>query len=185
MDVSKEVTRLRHAQKTLEKLGILPDAIENAGKASKILDRLDKRRREGLTTPKQIRFLESRGFQHVGTWQFETAKNMIDRIAGNGWRVPSGIIPAEYEILLEDALKQQFVDSECLRYMNPLTPRRTGFLIKSGTLGTVIGSGSIEYLAPYARRQYYENKSKPRWFETMKASHKEPILKGAERIARE
>ncbi len=55
-------------KKTLEKLGILPDAIENAGKASKILDRLDKRRREGLTTPKQIRFLESRGFQHVGTW---------------------------------------------------------------------------------------------------------------------
>ena len=83
-------------KKPLEKLGILPDAIENAGKASKILDRLDKRRREGLTTPKQIRFLESRGFQHVGTWQFETAKNMIDRIAGNGWRVPSGIIPAEY-----------------------------------------------------------------------------------------
>ena len=83
-------------KKTLEKLGILPDAIENAGKASKILDRLDKRRREGLTTPKQIRFLESRGFQHVGTWQFETAKNMIDRLAGNGWRVPSGIIPAEY-----------------------------------------------------------------------------------------
>ena len=83
-------------KKTLEKLGILPDAIENAGKASKILDRLYKRRREGLTTPKQIRFLESRGFQHVGTWQFETAKNMIDRIAGNGWRVPSGIIPAEY-----------------------------------------------------------------------------------------
>lgn len=61
-------------KKTLEKLGILPDAIENAGKASKILDRLDRRRREGLTTPKQIRFLESRGFQHVGTWQFETAK---------------------------------------------------------------------------------------------------------------
>lgn len=83
-------------KKTLEKLGILPDAIENAGKASKILERLDKRRREGLTTPKQIRFLESRGFQHVGTWQFETAKNMIDRIAGNGWRVPSGIIPTEY-----------------------------------------------------------------------------------------
>lgn len=83
-------------KQTLEKLGIFPDAIENAGKASKILDRLDKRRREGLTTPKQIRFLESRGFQHVGTWQFETAKNMIDRIAGNGWRVPNGINPAEY-----------------------------------------------------------------------------------------
>ena len=80
---------------------------------------------------------------------------------------------------------QEFVDSECLRYMNPLTPRRTGTLIKSGTLGTVIGSGSIEYLAPYARRQYYEHKEKARWFETMKASRKETILKGANRIAGE
>ena len=80
---------------------------------------------------------------------------------------------------------QEFVDSECLRYMNPLTPRRTGTLIKSGTLGTVIGSGSIEYLAPYARRQYYEHKEKAHWFETMKASRKETILKGANRIAGE
>lgn len=81
---------------TLEKLGILPDQIDNAGKASKLLDRLDKRRQEGLTTPKQIRFLERKGFQHVGTWQFETAKNLIDRIAGNGWRVPPDINPQEY-----------------------------------------------------------------------------------------
>jgi hypothetical protein len=78
---------------------------------------------------------------------------------------------------------QEFVDSECLRYMNPLTPRLTGMMIKSATLGTVIGSGSIEYLAPYARRQYYEHKEKARWFETMKASKKEVIKKGASRIA--
>lgn len=78
---------------------------------------------------------------------------------------------------------QEFVDSECLRYMNPLTPRRTGMLIKSGTLGTVIGSGNIEYLATYARRQYYEHKEKAHWFETMKASKKDVILKGAEQIA--
>ena len=84
-------------QKTLEKLGIMPDEIDNAGKASKLLERLDKRRVEGLTTPKQIRFLESRGFQHVGTWQFENAKRLIDRIAGNGWRVPHDINPAEYK----------------------------------------------------------------------------------------
>lgn len=82
---------------TLEKLGILPDQIDNAGKAAKILDRLDKRRQEGLTTPKQIRFLEGKGFQHVGTWQFETAKRMIDRIAANGWRVPQDINPKEYK----------------------------------------------------------------------------------------
>ena len=84
-------------KKTLEKLGIMPDEIENAGKAEKILDRLSKRRTEGLTTPKQIRFLESRGFEHVGTWQFETAKNLIDRIAANGWRIPMDINPREYK----------------------------------------------------------------------------------------
>ena len=84
-------------KKTLEKLGIMPDEIENAGKASKLLERLDKRRQEGLTTPKQIRFLESRGFQHVGTWQFDTAKMLIDRSAANGWRVPHDIIPQEYK----------------------------------------------------------------------------------------
>lgn len=81
---------------TLEKLGILPDQIDNAGKAAKLLDRLDKRRAEGLTTPKQIRFLEGRGFQHVGTWPFNTAKKLIDRIAANGWRIPSGMNPQEY-----------------------------------------------------------------------------------------
>lgn len=84
-------------KKTLEKLGILPDEIDNAGKASRLLERLDKRRKEGLTTPKQIRFLENRGFQHVGTWQFDAAKNLIDRIAANGWRVPHDIVPQEYK----------------------------------------------------------------------------------------
>ena len=82
--------------KTLEKLGIYPDSIDNAGKAARILDKLDKRRMAGLTTPKQIRFLESRGFSHVGTWQFDSAKHLIDRIAANGWRIPSGIVPREY-----------------------------------------------------------------------------------------
>ena len=58
-------------KKELEKRGILPDDIDNAGKASMILDRLHKRQEEGLTTPKQIRCLEKYGFQHVGTWSFE------------------------------------------------------------------------------------------------------------------
>lgn len=80
----------------LEKLGIFPDEIDNAGKAAKLLDRLDKRRFAGLTTPKQIRFLESRGFKHVGTWQFNDAKNLINRIAANNWNVPSYITPSTY-----------------------------------------------------------------------------------------
>ena len=82
--------------KALEKFGIFPDEIDNAGKATKILERLEKRRQEGLTTPKQIRFLEGKGFKHVGTWSFDDASNMINRIAAHGWRLPSGIIPNEY-----------------------------------------------------------------------------------------
>lgn len=83
--------------KALEKFGIFTDEIGNAGKASKLLDRLNKRKNEGLTTPKQIRFLEQRGFQHVGMWKFNNAKKLIDRIAANGWRVPRGINPTEYK----------------------------------------------------------------------------------------
>lgn len=84
-------------RQTLEKLGVFPDEVDCAGKAKVLLDKLGMRREAGLTTPKQIRFLESRGFQHVGTWKFESAKNLIDRIAGNGWRVPREITPAEYK----------------------------------------------------------------------------------------
>ena len=108
---------------------------------------------------------------------------------------PSGIAKAEIKWASGFAPKkaaelskaQEFVDSECLRYMEPLTPRLTGVMIKSGTLGTVIGSGEIEYVAPYARRQYYEHTGSgqrgPKWFERMKASHKETIRKGAAKIS--
>lgn len=84
-------------QMQLEKAGILPDNVGSAGKASLLLDRLSKRRLEGLTTPKQIRFLEQKGFRNVGTWSFETAKRLIDRIAGNGWRIPNGLDAATYQ----------------------------------------------------------------------------------------
>lgn len=83
-------------KRTLEKLGINAENIDNAGKASKLLDRLNKRRAEGLSTPKQIRQLEQKGFLNVGTWTFGQAKKLIDRIAANGWRTPRGIVPQEY-----------------------------------------------------------------------------------------
>ena len=82
--------------KALEKYGIFTDEVGNAGKAKLLLNRLHKRQSEGLTTPKQIRFLESRGFRNVGMWSFESARSMIDRIAANGWRLPAGVRPAEY-----------------------------------------------------------------------------------------
>lgn len=81
----------------LEKIGIFPDEINNAGKATKLLERITKRRLEGLTTPKQIRFLEGKGFQHVGTWQFDKAKGLIDRIAANGWKIPYDIKTTDYK----------------------------------------------------------------------------------------
>ena len=81
----------------LEKFGIFSEEIENAGKATVLLDKLNKRKMAGLTTPKQIRFLESRGFQHVGTWDFDSARKLIDRIASSGWRIPSDINPKEYK----------------------------------------------------------------------------------------
>ena len=80
-------------KRALEKAGINPDEIDTNGKASLILNKLTKRRDAGLTTPKQIRFLEKRGFRKVGEWRFEEARGLIDRIAGNGWRIPSDLYP--------------------------------------------------------------------------------------------
>lgn len=82
---------------SLEKLGIYADEITTAGKAQQLLNKLSERIDAGLTTPKQIRFLESRGFKDVGQWSFNAAKLLIDRIAGNGWIVPRSIDPATYK----------------------------------------------------------------------------------------
>ena len=82
--------------KALEAYGIDPTTIECSGKASLMLDRLSKRRSQGLSTPKQIRFLEGRGFRRVGTWTLEDASKMITRISSNGWRTPAAVDPASY-----------------------------------------------------------------------------------------
>lgn len=81
----------------LEKRGIFPDEVDNAGKAALLLERLEKRQMEGLTTPKQIRFLEQRGFKNVGCWEFAEANKLIGRIANNNWRVPQGIVPEKWQ----------------------------------------------------------------------------------------
>lgn len=84
-------------QKTaLENAGIFPDEIDNAGKAALLLDRLEKRRKEGLASPKQIRLLEGRGFRHVGEWKKEDASKLIARIEANRWVTPRGIDPKTY-----------------------------------------------------------------------------------------
>ena len=92
---------------------------------------------------------------------------------------------------------QKIIDSEVLRKCDPYVPMQTGSLKKSGILGTVVGSGVVEYIAPYARRQYYTNSGNGRqginknnnhnihclrgklWFERMKANYKDEILRKA------
>ncbi|MCL2136835.1 MAG: DEAD/DEAH box helicase [Coriobacteriia bacterium] len=80
----------------LEKAGIFPDEVPNAGYASMLIDKLVSRKAAGLATPKQIRLLERKGFVHVGDWGFQAANRLIGRISTNGWRVPDGIDPASY-----------------------------------------------------------------------------------------
>lgn len=85
--------------------------------------------------------------------------------------------------------KQKIVDSEVLRYCAPLIPFRTGILTRSGTIGTVIGSGNVQYATPYARFQYYQtaqsrsydSRRGAKWFERMKTAHKADIQRAAER----
>lgn len=80
----------------LSKWGIYGNEIESAGKAAAILHKLVQRKEAGLATPKQIRLLEGRGFQHVGKWKFADATSMIGRIAACNWRIPKGIQPSTF-----------------------------------------------------------------------------------------
>lgn len=81
--------------------------------------------------------------------------------------------------------KQEIIDSEVLRLCSPLIPHRSGALERSGTLGTVIGSGEVKYIALYARHQYYNTAQSRsydprrggRWFERMKTANKSQILR--------
>ena len=90
---------------------------------------------------------------------------------------------------------QKFLDSEVLRDSAPYVPMRTGNLMGSGNTGTVIGSGKVEYNAPYAKRMYrvvnfHFSKDKhpqacAQWFEKAKAAKKDAWIKGVNKIMKE
>lgn len=80
----------------LEKHGIYPDDIPNAGYADNLITRIKERAQMGLSTAKQIRFLERKGFREVGTWTIQDASKMISRIADNHWRMPDDVNPLTY-----------------------------------------------------------------------------------------
>lgn len=73
---------------------------------------------------------------------------------------------------------QKFVDSETLRLCDPYVPMLTGMLKKSGILGTVVGSGVVEYTAPYAKLQYYTNAGRGKQGTTKHNSHNYKCLRG-------
>ncbi len=79
---------------SLERLGF--GAPATAGEAQRLIDVATERNGRGLSTPRQIRFLERRGFKRVGQWLFADAKRLIDRFAVCGWKVPRGIVPGTY-----------------------------------------------------------------------------------------
>lgn len=87
---------------------------------------------------------------------------------------------------------QMFIDSEVLRLCEPYIPLRTSMLIKSGILGTDVGSGTVSWIAPYAKAQYYSPRKPgsmtgplrgPYWFERMKTVHGQRLVAQARPIA--
>lgn len=85
---------------------------------------------------------------------------------------------------------QQFIDSEVLRLTAPYIPFKTGTLMNSGTLGTVVGTGEVNYIAPYAAKQNqtatsrsYDAQRGGQFFERMKIDHRDEILRGAKKLS--
>lgn len=103
---TKEATEAQ--KQSLLNQGINADGM-NKGTASQWLDKLAKRRSDGLATIKQINQLAKRGFQRVDEWSFQDASNMITRIVKSGWRTPKGVDPKTY---LPESLKPVFADSD-------------------------------------------------------------------------
>lgn len=88
---------------------------------------------------------------------------------------------------------QAYLDNAVLKDTDKYVPMRTGTLKKSGVLGTQIGSGEIDYIAPYAKPCYYGvnirfSKSRhplaqAKWFEASKAVNKRSWIAGVRKIA--
>ena len=91
------------------------------------------------------------------------------------------------------AAAQKWLDNEVLKDCGPYVPFRTGDMMKSGSTGTVIGSGHVVYNVPYAKANYYgagRNFSKEKhpqacaqWFEVAKAAKLKSWLAGVNKIA--
>ena len=84
-------------KKWLEKNNLDPSTIKTKGEATKIINVMRKRQEMGMSTPKQIRLLEGRGFVHVGEWTKEEASQIIGKLAQNKWQYIPGVSPKAYK----------------------------------------------------------------------------------------
>lgn len=87
---------------------------------------------------------------------------------------------------------QKTLDSEVMRLCDPYVPFRTGSLKTSAITATDIGSGVVEYNAPYAYKQYHFGRVAGQgvrrgryWFERMKADHIDELLALVKKAAKE
>lgn len=87
---------------------------------------------------------------------------------------------------------QKWLDNEVLMNCEPYVPLLTGMLVKSGILGTEVGSGWVKWIAVYAKAQYYSARMPgsqtgplrgPQWFERAKAVYKTNWIAGAKKLA--
>lgn len=77
------------------------------------------------------------------------------------------------------SLAQMKLDQQVITDSNYYCPLKTGTLQRSAIIGSVIGSGTVRWVTPYAHRQYYGvgfDRSKDpnpnataKWFEAAKA----------------
>lgn len=81
---------------------------------------------------------------------------------------------------------QKYLDQEVIRTCAPYVPLDTGTLERSGKMSSDIGSGTVTWNTPYAKKQYYEGSSKglrgARWFDRAKADHAEGWQDGVAKI---
>lgn len=71
---------------TLARFGFDAENIPNKGYASRLLDKVIKRSKQNMASPKQVKLLEKYGHTAASDYSFQEAKITIDKIAANGWR---------------------------------------------------------------------------------------------------
>lgn len=96
----------------LEKFGFDVDAVWCKGQASMILDKVFKRRQEGLCSPKQANLLGKYGYD-TNDMSFDDASTLISRIAANGWApVPYSPAPKKEPALVAAGVNESDEDDE-------------------------------------------------------------------------